>query len=310
MLSIASLIGGLVLLLTGGHYLVAGGVSLARHFNVSTLVVGITVIAFGTSAPELIVSLKANFQNHPDITLGNVIGSNIANIGLVLALSSVVFPIAVRSGALTRDWIIMMGCYALLGLFFIDGNLDRWEGAIMFALLLTFIYTSIKRSRSAVSDEVGEPAELRLWVAILMIVGAIAALGYGAGLLVDGAASIARMYGVSERVISVSLIAIGTSVPELATSMVAAFKKEVDISIGNIVGSNIFNVLGVVGISTMAAPVQIEGFWQSYRIDMMAMAAFSIMLMIAILPLKRGILDRWKGALMVLCYFGYIYLIF
>lgn len=310
MLAIVSLIGGLILLLAGGHYLVAGGVSLARHFNISTLVVGITVIAFGTSAPELIVGLKANLQNYPNIMLGNIIGSSIANVGLVLAVSTVVLPIIIIKGSFVRDWLIMMGSYVVLGLFFLDGQLDRWEGAVMVVLLLTFIFVSLKRPNTASPDSDKQLPEHSLWLAVLMLVGSIAGLSYGADMIVDGASRIARIYGVSERVISVSLIAVGTSIPELATSLIAAFKKEMDISVGNIIGSNIFNILGVAGISTIVSPVFIDRFWQQYMTDMIVMGLFSILLLLAFLPMSRGIFDRWKGALMVVAYFGYIYLIF
>lgn len=310
MIPIVSLIGGLVLLLAGGHYLVAGGVSLARHFNISTLVVGITVIAFGTSAPELIVSLNANFQGHPDITLGNVIGSNIANIGLVLGLSAIVLPIVIREGSLHRDWFTMLASYILLAIFFIDGEMVRWEGLIFVALLCAFIYSSVSRSRKEAIDSEKLPAPIQLWASIGMVACAVAALSIGADLLVSGASSIARLMGISERIISVSLIAFGTSVPELATSIIAAFKKEADISVGNIVGSNIFNILGVIGLSTSAFPIAITGFWDSYSIDFAVMFGFSVLLFLATVPLKRGIIDRWKGCLFVASYIGYIFLLF
>lgn len=310
MISILSLIGGLVLLLAGGHYLVAGGVSLARHFNISTLVVGITVIAFGTSAPELIVGVKANFQGHPDITLGNVIGSNIANIGLVLGLSALVLPIVIKEGTLYRDWLIMLACYALLCVFFMDGQIVRWEGFLLVALLFAFIYSSITRSRKEASESEALSAPMNIWVSIVYVVGAIVALSIGADLLVDGASSIARLMGVSERIISVTFIAFGTSLPELVTSIVAAFKKEADLSVGNIIGSNIFNILGVIGISTSASPIAVATFWDSYCIDIIVMIGFSVLLVLATVPAKRGIIDRWKGALLVLSYIGYIFLLF
>lgn len=308
-MSFLFLLAGLTLLLAGGHFLVSGGVSLARHFNISTLVVGITVIAFGTSAPELIVSLKANFQDHPDITVGNVIGSNIANIALVLSLTAIVFPIVLQKKSILKDWFAMMGTFAVFVLFSANDTIQWWEGAILVGFLAYYVWSSVSNSRKNDEDSTEAP-DYSLWISILIVVGAIAGLSFGADLLVQGAAEIARSFGVSERVISVSLIAFGTSVPELATSLAAAFKRELDISVGNIIGSNIFNILAVVGITASAKAITIPEFFQTYRVDFLAMFGFSILLLLSILPINRGKIDRWKGGVLFLGYIGYIYLIF
>lgn len=304
------LIAGFALLLAGGHYLVSGGVSLARHLRISTLVVGITVIAFGTSAPELIVSMKANFQGHPDISIGNVIGSNIANIALVLAITTVIFPITLLKRTIVRDWLAMVATYIALVLFAINDVVEQWEGLLLVAALIFFVVSSIRKSRNTVDEETEETPQFNIWISVLLVLLAIGALSYGADLLVGSAAGIARKMGVGERVISVSLIAFGTSVPELATSVAAAVKKQLDISIGNIIGSNIFNVLAVIGISASTKRISIDSFLQSYAIDFVVMFASALLLLFAIMPLRRGKIDRWKGILLFLGYVGYIYIIY
>lgn len=304
------LIAGFALLLAGGHYLVSGGVSLARHLRISTLVVGITVIAFGTSAPELIVSMKANFQGHPDISIGNVIGSNIANIALVLAITTVIFPISLLKRTIVRDWLAMVATYIALVLFAINDVVEQWEGLLLVAALIFFVVSSIRKSRNTVDEETEETPQFNIWISVLLVLLAIGALSYGADLLVGSAAGIARKMGVGERVISVSLIAFGTSVPELATSVAAAVKKQLDISIGNIIGSNIFNVLAVIGISASTKRISIDSFLQSYAIDFVVMFASALLLLFAIMPLRRGKIDRWKGILLFLGYVGYIYIIY
>jgi len=303
------LAGGLLLLLVGGHFLVSGGVSLSRHFRISTLVVGMTVVAFGTSAPELIVSVKANFQDHPDITVGNVIGSNIANIALVLSLTTVIMPIVLRKKSIMADWLAMLASFFMLILFAYDGTIALWEGAILVFSLAFYICRSLASSRSK-SDGKTDPPEYSILLSIVITASAIIALSFGADYLVLGASDLARSFGVSEKAISVSLVAFGTSVPELATSIAAAIRKEMDISIGNIIGSNIFNTLAVIGITAITKPIAIDGFLSKYAIDFIAMFAFGILLMLAMLPLKRGKIDRWKGAVMFAGYASYIYMLF
>jgi cation:H+ antiporter len=304
------LIGGLLLLLAGGNYLVSGGVSLARSFKVPTMVIGLTIVAFGTSAPELLVSVKANMQGHPDIAAGNVIGSNIANIGLVLALTSCVFPVVLRRRSIYKDWLVMMGSFVAMLFFAQSGCISFWEGAALAVALVAYIVWSVKREDGGAADEISEGASFSVPLSLAVTAASIGALSVGADLLVKGASEIARHFSVSEKVISVSLVAFGTSVPELATSLVAAFRKEMDISIGNIIGSNIFNVLAVVGITAMVKDISITNFVEQYSIDFIAMFAFSIAIMLAVLPLSRGIFDRWKAAVFVGFYLAYIIAIF
>ena len=311
MFDFLQLIAGLIVLLYSGHYLVKGGVQLAQYLKVSRLVIGVTVVSFGTSAPELIVSVNAALAGHPDISVGNVVGSNISNIALVLAVSAMILPIPVRSNSLKIDWPIMMIASLMLYFFTINLELNFFEGLLFFVLLIVFITLSIVRSRKkdkALLLEEKNEKLLPLWQALVILVLSAAGLVFGANWLVEGASSIALRMGVSERVISVSLIAFGTSVPELATSGIAAIKKESDISIGNIIGSNIFNIFGVLGVTGMVTTIPVNQ--NLVFVDIFWMLGISVLLFLLILPLKGGILKRWKGLLLFLVYASYIILLY
>ncbi|MFO7573937.1 MAG: calcium/sodium antiporter [Bacteroidales bacterium] len=304
------LILGLILLLTGGEFLVRGGVSLASHFRISTLVVGVTVVSLGTSAPELVVSVNAALSGHPDISMGNVIGSNIANIGLVLGLTIIIMPVFINSKTLLFNGLVMIGSTLLLILFISDRNLSRAEGLILFALLVAFVWYSIQRSRKNLLNGIGEVPDRKysLVVSLLIVFVAGFALVFGARFLVGGASEIARNIGVSERAISVSVIALGTSLPELATSAIAAFRKESDISIGNIIGSNIFNILGILGVTASIKSISVSP--RILDFDVLWCMAISLFLFVIMLPLREVKLGRIKGGALVLIYISYIYLVF
>lgn len=302
-------IGGLVMLILSGKYLVTGGVQLSNFFNLSPLIIGLTVIAFGTSAPELIVSLQAVLQDHPDIAVGNVIGSNIANIALVLALTAMILPIKVKSKTLLRDWSVMFGASLLLFFFIQDDVLNNWEALLLFILLIAYIVYSVKKTGGNVEKSESSGKQLHISLILLIIILSSAGLAFGSDLLVKGASQIARNLGVSDKIISISLIAFGTSVPELATSIIAAIRKEMDISIGNIIGSNIFNVLAVLGISGTVKAISIPKFHSIYLFDFIVMLGVSAGLLLLLLPLRKGLLTRWKGALMFMIYGLYIYLL-
>lgn len=301
---------GFVILLYSGDLLVKGGVALASHFRVSTLVVGVTVVSFGTSAPELFVSLDAALSGSPDISLGNVVGSNISNIALVLGFTAILLPLPVRSNSIKYDWPFMMGASLLFYLFALNGKLQTFEGTIFVLLLIGFMVWTIWNSRreNRNLNEEAKPAKYSIPIAVLLIVASSAGLYFGANLLVDSAKSIATQFGVSERVIGLTIVAFGTSVPELATSAVAAYKKEMDISIGNIIGSNIFNILGVLGVTTIIKNITVSEAIISF--DILIMLAISLLLFLLILPLKKGKLHRWKGALLLSTYLLYVYLVF
>ncbi|HDZ40941.1 MAG TPA: calcium/sodium antiporter [Bacteroidetes bacterium] len=301
------LVAGLALLLIGGEFLVRGGMSLAGHFRISPMVIGLTVVSFGTSAPELVVSLDAAILGHPDISLGNVIGSNISNIAFVLALTVIITPFVVSRREIIDDMIIMTGTFVLLLIMLNDLKFSRYEGLILLALLLAYIYRSIRNDRRHL---IARPADIKysLPVSVLIIILSSLGLVTGADLLVNSAGEIAAGMGVSERVISVSVIAVGTSLPELATSVMAALRKKNGISIGNVVGSNIFNVLAILGITASVKPFTIKD--TGFTRDMYWMIGIAILLIIMVLPSKSARLGRWKGIFLAVVYFSYIYLVF
>jgi len=306
------LFAGLVILIAGGEFLVRGGVSLAGHLKISTMVVGVTVVSFGTSAPELVVSLDAAISGHPDISLGNVIGSNISNISLVLALTIMITPYFVSTRTVLRDWSIMIGVTILFILFILTGErLSRLEGLVMFMLLIAFVWNSIQRSRrDSMNGGITHPLpRYRLPVAVVIILVSSGALVFGADLLVRGASEIAQSYGISERVISVSVIALGTSLPELATSVVAAARKQNEISLGNIIGSNIFNLLAILGLTSSIKAIEIQDRGV-LTTDIWWMLGISVMLFLLILPMRGSRLTRFKGVILVSVYLGYIYMVF
>jgi cation:H+ antiporter len=297
---------GLSLLIVSGNYLIIGSVQLARFFKLSSLVIGATVIAFGTSAPELLVSVKAATEGHPDIAVGNVIGSNIANIALVLALTTLFIPIYVQNTTLLRDWFFMFFSCLIFSFFILNDTIGFWEGLILFIILLYYIYRSINDPRKSGKKEITSPPTMKLWIAIIIIIASSIGLAYGAELLVKGASQIARNLGVSEKVIAISLIAFGTSVPELTASIIAAIKKETDISIGNIIGSNIFNIYAVIGISTMIHHITITDFFKTYALDLIVMTVVSVLLLIFMSPVRNGVITRLKGSVLLLLYITYI----
>jgi cation:H+ antiporter len=301
---------GFTLLMFSGDFLVRGSVSLAGHFKVSKLVIGVVVVSFGTSAPELVVSLDAAISGHPDIAIGNVVGSNIANIALVLGLTAIILPIKVKKKAIHFDWAVMMFISVLFYIFCLNNSLQFYEGLIFLAILFSYIFRSIYRSRKANIKSLEESISPKYNLFISFVLVALAAVGliYGAEFLVKGASHIAEKMGVDERIISVSVIALGTSLPELATSIAAAIRKEIDIFIGNIIGSNIFNILAILGFTSAIKSIDINPM--VLKFDIFWMLGISFLLFIFILPLKKGVVTRWKGLIFVSIYAVYIYLAF
>ena len=298
---------GFVLLLYGGHWLVKSASALAYRLKVSSLIIGLTVVSFGTSAPEFFVSAFASISGHPKLVLGNVVGSNIANIALVLALTSIIFPIQVHSNAVKIDAPVMLFVSLLLWIFMLDKVISPLDGIIF--LLLLIAYTTglfyLSRKKNKPSDHA---VQMKVWKAISLFILADIALAAGSKLLVDNASKIAIDLGVSERVVAISLVALGTSLPELSTSMIAAFKKQIDISVGNIIGSNIFNILGVIGFSSILHPISVEE--KFYKQDIFWMLAAALMLFIFILPFSGGRITRVKGSVLFLIYVIYIYFLY
>jgi cation:H+ antiporter len=300
---------GLVLLYFGAEGLVRGSSSLALRLGLSPLVVGLTVVAFGTSSPELVVSLKAALDGQGAISVGNVVGSNICNIGLILGLCAMITPIATNSQIIRVDIPIMLGITSVALFVLANGHLGRPEGILLFALLLAYIFFSIRLARrqpaDALSAEFGEEVKISkrgLAVDILMVIGGLIILVFGARFLVDGAVIIARAFGWSEALIGLTIVAIGTSLPELATSLLAAVKKEADIAVGNIVGSNIFNLLGILGITAIVHPLATDGVGM---VDFAVMAGFSLVLWPMAFHQQR--ITRPEGAALLAGYLGYLF---
>jgi cation:H+ antiporter len=307
-MDILLLILGLTILLFSGNYLVNASVSLAGHLKIPRIVIGLILVSFGTSAPELVVSAKASYIGLPEIAIGNVIGSNIANIALVLALSAIFIPITVRRSIMLFDIPVMLVISLLLYVFMYDFVLSFIECLIFLFLLFGFIFYSFYRVKGNDKFLEEHKASYTILTTIILLVVSCIGLIMGADWLIDGVTLLATRYGVSERVIAISVVAIGTSLPELSTSVIAAIKKESDISVGNIVGSNIFNILGVLGVAGIIKPLPISSIIINF--DYYWMLAFSLLLIIFLLPLKKSKIHRIKGIIFLALYFVYIYFLF
>jgi len=305
------LIIGLFALILGGEFLVKGAVALAVRMKVSMLVIGLTVVSFATSAPELIVSVYSALSGHPDIALGNVIGSNIANISLVLGITALIFPLSFQQRLYRFDIPVMLLASLLFGVFlYSNSSLNFWEGLCFVLLLLFLTIHLIRRSRKEekMNGEISTEQMPLVKLLVYLSLGAIS-LYFGSHWLVGGATGIARTIGVSERVISVSIVAFGTSVPELAASIIAAFKKEKDLSIGNLIGSNIFNIFAVLGITSMIQPVYVvdEGLITN---DIWWMFGFALLLYPMMFLFHKKHIGRLEGFMLFVLYIAYILLLF
>ena len=308
------IIGGFILLFLGGDWLVDGGVALARRFRISPLVIGMTIVAFGTSAPELLVSLVSAIKGSSGIAVGNVVGSNIANIGLILGLTALIYPIDTDNSKVTVNGLIMIVASVLLLVFSLSSGITRTEGFVLFACLILFTVISIKNGRTKHQDDdslnnTDGKKIMKPVIALLLIILSCAMLSFGADLLVDGASAMAKALGVSDKVIGLTIVALGTSLPELAASVAAAVKKEMDISIGNIIGSNIFNILCVLGVSASIRPISFD--FIQYRADFIIMILFAAALLLFISPWKtKGRLGRMAGILLFTAYAFYAFFLF
>ncbi|WP_434035268.1 calcium/sodium antiporter [Formosa sp. 4Alg 33] len=309
-MSIVWVILGLLLLVVGGEFLVRSSVALSFKLKISKLVIGMTVVSFATSAPELLVSLQAALDGAPDIALGNVIGSNIANIGLVLGITAMISPLVIDKGFYKLNWPVMMLLSVVLYFFLKSGLvLDFWEGAALMTSLVVFLVVLIRNSAKddsavdEVDDSLQQTSNFKIF--IWLLIGG-ASLYFGSEWLVRGAIDMATSLGVSERVISVTMVAIGTSVPELAASVIAALKKEKAISLGNLIGSNIFNIACVLGITSMIQPIMVNNAMILTN-DIFWMLGFSgILIPLVFLP-KRFELGRLKGAIIFISYVVFIF---
>lgn len=308
MMDILLTLGGLIALVIGAEVMIRGAVDIAFRARISPLVVGLTVVSMGTSAPELLVSLIAAMKGSSAIAIGNVVGSNIVNISFILGACVLVFPIEVDRDARRIHWPVMMvvsiAFWYLLG----DNVFSRGEGLVFFLLLVAYVGWMIIASRRA-SSRTGSTSAARakypLWGALVMLLVGVVGLAKGADWFVEGAVGISRGFGVSEQLIGVTVVAVGTSLPELVTSLLAAMRKQADISLGNLIGSNIFNLLGIIGISSVVLPIHVER--SGFAMDIMAMLIISL----ALYPLMRlgDKIGRWQGALLVGAYFAFVVMV-
>ena len=304
-MSILSILTGFFLLVVGGEYIVRASVSLSLRLKISKFAIGMTVVALATSFPELIVSVNAALSGSPSIAINNVIGSNIANIGLVLSIVSILSFVTVNKNFYKSDWPIMFLFSLQLLIFAMNDNLiSQIEGATLILTILLFIYFSLKRKEVSINDEFNIPKVSKFKILFWLIISSIS-LYAGSEFLVDGAVKLAKELSISEAVISVSVIAIGTSVPELATSIVAIVKKEKGISVGNILGSNIFNIGSVLGITSLIKPIIVSQ--EIFERDIVWMILFAVLLiLLAIIP-KKNHLGKMKGAILLMLYFYFLY---
>lgn len=297
------LFAGLVLLFTGGELLVRGSSSLAISVGLSPLVIGLTVVAFGTSSPELVVSIQAALKGNSAISVGNVVGSNIANIGLILGISAIIRPVKVQSDAVMREIPFMVIVSAIFSAFVFWGNITFLAGFFFVALLILYIIFSIYNSKKNPGDQIGEvvKAKYPTFVSVIFVLLGLGGLAFGSDLFIDGAVRLAKALGVSELLIGLTVVAVGTSLPELVTSIVASVKKESDILVGNVVGSNIFNILAIIGIAAIIVTIRLH---QLNIIDVLVMISFSVI----ILPMSlfNRLISRREGFWLLISYCLYI----
>lgn len=303
-----AIIFGLILLIKGGEWLMKAAVSLSLSMRVPKIVIGMTVVSFATSAPELIVSLQSSLSGHSDLALGNVIGSNIANLAFVLAITILISPITVTQSFYKTDWPMMiLATLLFIGFLNSDQGLEQWEGACLFILLIVFLVYLILFQKQAVYDEAPEDDELLPLQKTIsyFFLGAVG-LWLGSETLVKGAISLANSLGVSERIISITVVSIGTSIPELSASIIAVINKEKAISIGNLIGSNIFNLMAVMGLTALVNPIPV-GDLNMLSNDIWWMLGISLMILpLVFLPRKKQ-LGRLDGLILLILYVCFLW---
>lgn len=311
-LSIVLLIAGLAVLIFGANYMVEGASALAKKFNISNLAIGLTVVAFGTSAPELVVNTFAAVQGHDDIVFGNVLGSNNFNLFIILGITGLITPLAVQSSTAWKEIPISFVAIIILFLLVNDSllfgkktsGLELMDGLILllfFCLFLFYVYKQLKED-PAEGEEMVQAGGLSNLKMGIFIAGGLGGLVLGGNLVVNNAIEIAESLGISQKIIGLTVVAAGTSLPELATSVVAALKKNADIAVGNIIGSNIFNLFLILGASSALAPI---GFSPSFNMDIYILAGGTIFLFLAMFMGGRKKLDRWEAAVLLLFYLAY-----
>jgi cation:H+ antiporter len=298
---------GLALLYVGAQVLIKGGAALALRLGLNALVVGLTVIAYGTSSPEMVVSVQSTLSGSGALAIGNVVGSNICNIALILAVCSLVSPVTASTQVIRREIPIMIGVSLLLVVLLWDGVLGRIDGAVLLGGIVAYTVFTVRDARRASAAQANAEYEAEfparkpgLARPVALVLAGLGVLVAGSHVFVDGAVKLAQSWGVSEAVIGLTVVAIGTSMPEFATSLVAAIRRHADVAIGNVVGSNIFNILGILGTAALLRPIDATGI---KRLDLAVMVAVAV----ALLPLARsgGRINRWEGAALLAVFVGY-----
>lgn len=307
------LLAGFGLLLLGGEFLVRGSVAIALKLRVSKVIIGLTLVAFATSAPELIVSIIAAMKGKSAIALGNVLGSNIANVGLILGLTALLYKMEALRLTYRKDWLFLIGANVLLGGFLLSGGINVLQGMILVATLVVYNVLKIRSARierasTTLGEDIDVPA-MPIWQGLLLLIIGAVGLKFGAQIFVSGIATLAAQWGWSERLVAVSLVAFGTSVPELAASVMAARKGEADITIGNVIGSNIFNILSVLGFTALIQPIALSDQALLY-VDFPISLLFTLLLIPLMGVLKSDRLDRVEGALLLVSYIVFMIYLF
>lgn len=296
---------GFVMLIKGADWFVDGAAGIAKKFGIPSLVIGLTIVAMGTSAPEAAISISAAFKGSADIAVGNVLGSNIMNILIILGLTAIITPLAVQKSTIRYEipfMILITVVFGLLGLF--DNVLGIFDGIILWILFIAYLVYLLfmaKKGKGEEEENIDIPGKTRMPRLIIFGIIGVVLIIFGSNITVDAATNIARTFGMSERFIGLTIVALGTSLPELVTSITAAIKKNADIAIGNIVGSNIFNILFVIGTSALITPV---AYQPQFLFDTVVCVATAVLLLLCLFN-KNQKLKRWAGILMILCYVGY-----
>ena len=303
-----SIILGFLLLILGGNWLLKSAVSISLKLHIPKIVIGMTVVSFATSAPELIVSIKSAIDGFPDLAIGNVIGSNIANLGLVLGITLLVAKIDVKKSFYTTDWPVMiMASFLFFFFLYNDHIISTTEGIILFSLLAFFLVYLLRFQKQAVVDEMPEDDEVlkNYKTALFLVIGGFG-LWAGSELLINGATSLAKDFGVSERIIGITVVSVGTSIPELAASIIAVVKKEKAISLGNLIGSNVFNILAVIGITSIITPIKAQDP-ALFASDIYWMLGVSLSIPLLVFMPKKMRLERKSGVILLLAYITFLY---
>ncbi len=317
-MSILFLVFGLILLAIAGDALVRGAISAAQRMHIPTIIIGLTIVAFGTSAPELIVSIEAALNNAPGLAIGNVIGSNIANTLLVLGVPALLMPFALKAGGIRRSTVFLITVSLVFILFIIDGLVTRLEGMLLFTLLIIYLtYSGVMATRARketlreisngeqVIDDTDEPPLTLPWLLAFLAFG-IVGLGIGGKLTISGALGVADMFGVADTAVGLTIVALGTSLPELAASVAAALRRQAGVMVGNVLGSSVFNILGILGITAMLIPLGVPE--SIIRLDIWVMLAVFLLLLPIVFFTRK--LNRIEGWIMSIAYLSYMVLVF